>query len=326
MYRIILSADDLTRIRISESDVPFTEALFAMEALHVTGEDGFHEWRCRIRRYLGNPAPRSARLAKLTRVVSSVAEMLDLCIDAERPHATPGIDGSTSHAQLLSAVRDFSALAVIPHRERIRVHLDCARESLRDTMSRDGVGALLDSLGPQIRWKAPVLEIVGVRPGELRLDGRGLMLAPSLFLQRPGHIARAGRSTPERPPLLAIPVRPRSEDVPDLLADTNALRGDQREDTDNLAALMGRTRAAALRAVREGCGNAALAERLGVTTAAVSQHTTVLRAAGLISTHRSGSRAVHTVTHLGRLLLQGNGVASRHVLSAIGIAGQPAPA
>jgi DNA-binding transcriptional ArsR family regulator len=325
MYRILLSADDLTRIRISDRCVPFLESLFAMEALHQTGEEGFHEWRRRIRRYLGNPAPRTVRIAKLTRVASNFAELLDLCIDAEHPDAMLRVDGSASQAQLLSAVRDFSMLAVTPHWERIRAHLDSTRESLRDTMCRDGVGALLDSLGPGIRWKAPVLEIAGVGPGELEPDGRGLVLSPSLFLQRPGHLSRVGRGAPERSPLLTFPVRPRAEDLPDLLADTDATRSGRREETDNLAALVGRTRAAALRAVREGCGNAALAERLGVTTAAVSQHTTILRAAGLISTHRSGSRAVHTVTHLGRLLLQGDGVA-RQVLSAVGIAArQPTP-
>ncbi|MGW6735168.1 ArsR/SmtB family transcription factor [Streptomyces sp. NPDC055013] len=215
---------------------------------------------------------------------------------------------------MTSAVQDFSALAVAPHWERIRAHLDGARESLRHIMGRDGVGALLGSLGAGIRWEPPVLELDGVRSGELKPGGRGLVLAPSLFLHRPAHVVRLDRGDPQGAPLLTFPNRPRPEDLPGVLADSDAVRGERREDADSLAALVGKTRAAALRAVREGSGNAELAERLGVTTAAVSQHTTVLRAAGLISTRRRGSHAVHTVTHLGRLLLRGNGTELRQVL------------
>ncbi|MEU5193494.1 winged helix-turn-helix domain-containing protein [Streptomyces scabiei] len=327
MFRIILSADDLARVTVGDRDAQFMEALFAMETVRETGEDGFHEWRCRIRRCLGNPAPRTARIAQLTRGVSKVVDALDTCVDPQHPHAMPQIGGNLSEVQLLSTVRDFSELAVAPHWERIRGHLDGARESLRDAMCRGGVGALLDSLGPGIRWKAPVLEIAGVGAGELELGGRGLVLVPALFLRRAGHVMRAGRNFPGRPPLLMVPDRPRPEELSGLLAETETMRGGRREDADNLAVLMGRTRAAVLRAVREGCGNAALAARLGVTTAAVSQHTTILRAAGLISTHRSGSHAVHTVTHLGRMLLRGDGRPSRQTLSAVGtVARQPAPA
>lgn len=308
MYRIILSADDLARIRISDGEVPLLETVFALETLHET-EEGFHEWRRRVRRHLMNSAARTERVAQLLRIAGNRSGLLDLCTGGQHP-------------QVMSAVQDFSRLAVAPHWERICAHLDSARESLRHIMVRDGIGALLGNLGPGISWKPPVLEIDGIGSGKLKPAGRGLVLTPSLFLHRPAHLVRIDRGDPQSAPLLALPDRPHPEDLPSLLAGADGARGDRREDIDSLAALVGRTRAATLRAVREGCGNAELAERLGVTTAAVSQHTSVLRAAGLISTRRRGSHAVHTVTHLGRLLLRGNGTELGQVLPALRITGR----
>ncbi|MEU3191517.1 winged helix-turn-helix domain-containing protein [Streptomyces sp. NPDC006992] len=314
MYRIVLSADDLAGIRISDGAVPLLETVFALEALKETGEEGFHEWRRRVRRHLMNPTARAERIVRLSGRADSCSALLDPSTRAQHPQA-------------LSAAQDFSRLAVAPHWEPIRVHLENAQESLRDTMGRHGVGVLLGRLGPGIRWRPPVLEIDGMGSGRLRPTGRGLVLMPSLFLHRPAQVVRNDRGDLQSAPLLVFPDRPRSEDLPGLLADGDAVRGDRREEIDSLAALVGRTRAAALRAVRESCGNAELAERLGVTTAAVSQHTAVLRAAGLISTRRRGSHAVHSVTQLGRLLMRGDDAQLRQMLSAPrAIVKQPATA
>ncbi|MGK5731416.1 ArsR/SmtB family transcription factor [Streptomyces sp. URMC 124] len=209
-----------------------------------------------------------------------------------------------------SAVQDFQQLAVAPHWGRIRAYLGDVRDTLRDIMCRDGVEVLLDSLGPGIRWNAPALEIAGVRSGETELDGSGLVLAPSLFLQRAGHLLPPARQGVHRAPVLVFPDRPGPEELTRLLGGGRAAAS-AHCGADSLAALVGRTRAAALRALHEGCTNAELADRLGVSAAAVSQHMAVLRAAGLVSTRRNRSHAIHTVTRLGRLLLQGE-AAERH--------------
>ncbi|MFD6015064.1 ArsR/SmtB family transcription factor [Streptomyces sp. NPDC060286] len=65
------------------------------------------------------------------------------------------------------------------------------------------------------------------------------------------------------------------------------------------------TRAALLRAVLDESTTGELADSLGVTAAAVSQHAAILRSAGLITTRRSGSSVLHTVTMLGLHLLRG---------------------
>ena len=78
------------------------------------------------------------------------------------------------------------------------------------------------------------------------------------------------------------------------------------ESTDQaLTELLGRTRAATLRATAGGCSTTELARRVGISPAGASQHATVLRKAGLIDTRRNGLSVVHDLTPTGRALLNG---------------------
>jgi DNA-binding transcriptional ArsR family regulator len=77
------------------------------------------------------------------------------------------------------------------------------------------------------------------------------------------------------------------------------------DDGRALASLLGRTRSAALQAIADGCTTSELAQLIGVSVSAASQHATVLRNAGLITTQRDGKAVVHTLTLLGSSLLNG---------------------
>ncbi|WP_405736319.1 ArsR/SmtB family transcription factor [Streptomyces sp. NBC_01537] len=66
-----------------------------------------------------------------------------------------------------------------------------------------------------------------------------------------------------------------------------------------------------------------LARAAGVSSSAVSQHTTALRDAGLISSHRDATNVLHTMTPLGASLLRGSG-ADRDVTPPVAPA-QPQP-
>ncbi|ONI49901.1 Helix-turn-helix domain protein [Streptomyces sp. IB2014 011-1] len=79
---------------------------------------------------------------------------------------------------------------------------------------------------------------------------------------------------------------------------------EQGDPDPSLASLLGRTRAAALLATRVGCTTTELARRLGVSAAAASQHTRVLRDADLITTTRRGGAVLHLITPLGTALLK----------------------
>ncbi len=213
---------------------------------------------------------------------------------------TPGLQ----RAHLTAAIEEMCQVAVRPHWRRVHAHLASAQDFRRDAMCRDGIEALLNGLGPDIRWNAPVLEIHSAGMKHVKPNGRGLLLSPSLFLQGgaavlPSLPGRAGSS-----PVLIFPDRPSGHHCSLLDEGRSSLAATSRLPQESLAALLGRTRAAILHALRDGCTNSELAEKLGVTPGAVSQHTGTLRAAGLISTRRSGGgRVVHTVTTLGRHLL-----------------------
>lgn len=78
------------------------------------------------------------------------------------------------------------------------------------------------------------------------------------------------------------------------------------EPAAGLTALLGRTRAKALRANAVGCTTTELARALGVAPATASEHATVLRNARLISTRRHRNAVLHTLTPLGAALLDAN--------------------
>ena len=106
---------------------------------------------------------------------------------------------------------------------------------------------------------------------------------------------------PELPPLLVLPIPLGLAAAPArgaTLAPDGARRG------QSLVALLGRTRAAVLGAVVAGCTTTTgLAGRVGVSLASASQHATVLRNAGLITTRRIDCAVEHTPTALGVALL-----------------------
>ena len=79
--------------------------------------------------------------------------------------------------------------------------------------------------------------------------------------------------------------------------------GDDDERVDHLAALVGRTRAAVLRTLAVSGSTAQLARRTGIAPASASEHTQVLRNAGLVVTDRRRGSTLHTLTPLGHRML-----------------------
>jgi DNA-binding transcriptional ArsR family regulator len=79
----------------------------------------------------------------------------------------------------------------------------------------------------------------------------------------------------------------------------------------HLAALLGRTRAAILSSIAErpGCTTTELAMAARISPSSASEHATVLRAAGLVSSARHRQTVLHTLTSTGDSLLAANGPA-----------------
>jgi DNA-binding transcriptional ArsR family regulator len=161
----------------------------------------------------------------------------------------------------------------------------------------NGMDFLLTALHPKVSWHSSMLEIASDVDADLDLDGRGLVLSPSLFLEDKSCVVLEYEKQTGMPVLVfAVPV---DLDELETTEDEFESGGDRA-----LGALVGATRAAALRALAESGTTGDLSDRLGISLSGASKQATVLREAGLITTLRNRTTAVHTLTPLGVALLQ----------------------
>ncbi|TQL67169.1 helix-turn-helix protein [Nocardioides albertanoniae] len=161
-------------------------------------------------------------------------------------------------------------------------------------MSEGGLEAVLGGL-PGCRWRAPVLEIDNYTDAEIHLEGRGLLLQPSYFCEpeTPFKLCDPG---PE--PMLAYPTAKPATGLTASVESSGA-------PGQPVSALLGRTRAAALAAVRSGCSTGELARRCEISVGSASQQASILREGGLITTRREGASVRHEITRLGSQVLSG---------------------
>jgi len=196
------------------------------------------------------------------------------------------------------ALRACNSVTVAPYWSRVRSHLSEVRAAYAGTMADDGVEQLLTALcSPLVRRRPPVLEVAHSHNADIYLDGRGLVIAPTVF------------STPQvglwYPPL--DPAKALTLAVPTLSGaslETALWEGVGEFTPQSLDDLLGRTRAAVLRAAVGGCSTTELARRLNISPATASHHATVLRNAHLVTTRREGKAVLHAVTSLGIALLE----------------------
>ncbi|WP_237103989.1 helix-turn-helix transcriptional regulator [Nonomuraea sp. MG754425] len=191
-------------------------------------------------------------------------------------------------AQVTAALNAYHEVAIAPHQQLIQAALDAERAKRVRHLLDGGVEELLASMRPLMRWRSPVLEVDYSVDRDLHLDGRGLRLVPSFFCRR----VPVAPADPELPPTLIYPLAPEFRWKPAEHAPAP------------LKALIGGTRAAVLHAIDVGATTTELARRTGISPAAASRHTTVLREAGLISSQRHGPAVLHVLTALGRDVLQ----------------------
>ncbi|MGX1123048.1 DNA-binding transcriptional ArsR family regulator [Streptomyces ambofaciens] len=196
--------------------------------------------------------------------------------------------------EALAAVRDVWRHALAPYWNRVLNQLEHECNARGRITMTGGVDRLLETLHSKIQWQSPVLEVPGP-DRDIHLDGRGLVLVPSLFLvHQPSVLIRSLPQDGGSALVFAV-----SPDFPQA-----AGLWDEPDNTGQaLGALVGRTRAAALRALTASHTTSELAETLGISSAGASQHTAVLRESGLITTHRNRNTVLHTVTPLGMALL-----------------------
>lgn len=193
-------------------------------------------------------------------------------------------DGGRDELELvIRALRDLHDAVVAPRWDGAvaAVHADRARRV--PVLVTGGHEALFGTLHPKLRWQDGGLDRAGPRL-ECDLGGRGVLLRPSAFWT--GEPLFRVDKTGRRPNVLMYAAR----------------LGGQPAGRDGLAALLGTTRAAVLRALGEPLGTAEVAAAVGISPASASEHAKVLRDASLIETRRRGRAVSHSLTPLGAML------------------------
>jgi DNA-binding transcriptional ArsR family regulator len=322
MQRIHFTNQDLLRSRFLSAPAPLMELVFALVRLRQGGADLFDQWRHATLRtfpraalplfdliyhnyapdYLDSLKPTFAE--GVDEVLTNPPDLVRLPYEDPRYTHEPApwvhrlADGD--HEAQLTLARALHAAhetLVLPDWERMVAgyHADLAHQNR--VVAEQGIGAAVTAIFPGGRWNDNVLEYRGKRSGDVYLNGEGVTLIPSVFWLGPPAI---GRQFPGQPTLVLYHAQ-----IPLPLLMSSA----DRDDPDRaLAALVGGTRAGVLRVVaaKPAITTSALAAELGTSPGRVSEHASVLRNAGLISSNRYRNRVLHSVTELGAGLLGGS--------------------
>lgn len=312
---------DLARTRLKLEVDPLWEIVNSVQALqHGQGGLYLDEWRRSTRALVDRKALRTA-LPALIDVAPEASYFPDFLTPVEHDgQVESGVDTvlATPHHRLCgeinllgkqtpwlselargrpAALRDLGTALRTYYREAIRPYLPRIDAALRfdragraNACLRVGVEAMLATLTPIASWSRPILSFEYPKNRDLYLGGRGIILIPSYFCVRhPVSLA-----DPDLSPVVVYPVSPASR-----------LLGAPRGPGDHLGKLLGSTRASILRTTAVAATTNDLARRIDISPATVSHHTTVLRNAGLITSHRHHTFVRHVITPLGLQLIAG---------------------
>ncbi|MER5311984.1 helix-turn-helix domain-containing protein [Streptomyces sp. NPDC002773] len=305
MQRIHFSSADLARTRLRTSAGPLVETAFAAVLLGRGVGAPYAGWRRQVSKRLPPPRPGQGPGAEADELVRRALEYGGEDGVRATPAGATATPGPATPPRLRGSagtapgpdLPDIWRAAVAPYWDKVLEYLEADCEARGRAVMAGGVEQLLSTAHPRITWTSPVLEIPGGPEGDVVLGGRGLVLAPSVFLNhRPGQLIwpqdGSGR------PTLVVAAPPRAHEAEVLWAEPD-------ETTEALGALVGQTRAAALRVLRAACTTTELADRLGISPAGASQHAAVLRRTGLITSRRVRNSMLHSVSPLGLALLDG---------------------
>lgn len=332
MLRIIFSGEDIARTRVAPTADPVWELILSLHLIQgSTREPVMSGWRRDVSAGLRREsAPGQLRLlfalnpprgyfpdfltpieslqgfdAGLDAIASTPTRRLNrdvtlLSADNPLPASAASVARGEPEAlrHLVDSMRHYHARAIDPYWTRIQAAIEADRTRRARALLDGGAEGLLAGLRPTMRWESGVLEVPGYPASrELHLDGRGLLLVPSFFCAR----TPVALLDPALPPVLVYPVDRLGGLAHNLGGGGRSGRHAGRREA--LAALVGRTRANVLEVVDGGCSTGEVARRLRISPAAASQHATVLRNAGLLVSHRDRNTVLHTLTPLGRAML-----------------------
>jgi DNA-binding transcriptional ArsR family regulator len=210
-------------------------------------------------------------------------------------------DGDRESLDLVvRGLRDFYLACLAPQWTQVRAVFRHDVDSRLPVLAAEGFTGLFATVHPRMRWQDGAF----VKPGPARvveLGGDGLQLMPSAFWRGlPAFAIRPAVRGGNAMVYPANPIRPPGSTAEEPLTPRTAT-------AERLADLLGRTRAAALHALRQPRTTTDLAGQLAISLASASEHTRTLREANLVRTTRHGRSVRHSLTPLGHQLLDAQG-------------------
>lgn len=203
-----------------------------------------------------------------------------------------GDDAPRRLAEVLGAYWDA---ALAPHWSDVRAVLDDDVGFRARELTRDGFGAVLPGLHHRLRFDTDTLSIDATGGGAEALSGSGLVLVPSVFCW-PYLLFNTSADGAAH---LVYPAR----GIGNLWSGSEPAE----RDGDTLGALLGRSRATILGCLALPQSTTDLAVSLGQSPSAVSQHLSILRRSGLVTSWRSGRRVLYQRTGLAASLIEASG-------------------
>ncbi|MGW1773121.1 DUF5937 family protein [Streptomyces sp. NPDC002104] len=187
-------------------------------------------------------------------------------------------------------IQTYWELALAPYWPRIRQLLEADVFHRARQVAEHGSAHVLNELHSTVSWDAGTLRMVRRACALTRAQtGPGLLLVPSAFAW-PRVLTR---SVAPEPLQLAYPARGIGT-----LWEPRASKA-----TDAVAAVLGRSRTLLLAELDTPASTTQLARHSGLSAAAVSQHLTALRDAGLVTGHRAGRSVLYARTAIADALL-----------------------
>jgi DNA-binding transcriptional ArsR family regulator len=296
MTEIHFTVEDMGRIRIASTIGSTMEAFFAIKQLRNSRNNALEVWRRQVYSRLN---ARASWFDSMLKGFPSIVEFSAILDAAGKSSADgPQVEDSAQH-KAYNAVLQFNRIAIEPYWPQMRSYLLEERNRYAQVLASGGFDLLFEALHSRLQWYSPILEVPDEDSSITKLDGRGLVIVPSIFQSSPATVLSGSKSA-DRPPILIFSAPP---------APSASLRiwrrKEPQEGEEALGFLLGRTRAAVLCTLHESCTTTELAERVHISNAGASQHTTILREAGLITSRRARNKVVHTVTPLGIALIRG---------------------
>jgi DNA-binding transcriptional ArsR family regulator len=191
--------------------------------------------------------------------------------------------------RLADSLAAYWEVALEPHWPRVRAMLEADLLYRSRRLTEGGPTVLFADLDPAIDWRDEGLEVEMAYSTTFALEGRGLLLVPTVFPARPFAIASSYWQ-----PTVMYPAR----------GVALLWEGGQEAPPEALAAVLGRGRAAVLLTLDAPHSTIDVARRLEITPGGASQHLSSLKAAGLVSSNRHGRSVLYARSPLADELVR----------------------